>query len=449
MGVVFLNPERVDLDSIMAHSKPVISFPSGHEEPSPDALARRYTLVRRQTESLVRPLTAEDQMVQSCAEASPAKWHQAHTTWFFETFILTPFLPGYTAFDPRFRDLFNSYYNAVGPQPEKALRNTFSRPTLEDVQKYRRYVDEHMQQVLSSSAATPEVLQLAELGLNHEQQHQELLITDIKHAFWSNPLRPAYQPARVSPRPSSAPPQKAKNFPEALSEIGSESGQFHFDNEAPRHKVFVPAFRFASRLATCGEYLAFMDDRGYERPELWLSDGWQVIQTHHWNAPLYWEKSGSEWFQFTCSGMSKVDEAEPVCHVSLYEADAFARWAGARLPTEFEWEVAASNRPVEGNLLEKGKLHPEAAPADLEDEPIQMFGDVWEWTASAYLPYPGFKPASGVVGEYNGKFMSGQMVLRGGSCATSASHIRSTYRNFFPPATRWQFSGIRLADDGI
>jgi ergothioneine biosynthesis protein EgtB len=436
-------------DSIMAHFKSVISFPSGREEPSPDTLARRYMAVRQQTESLAAPLSAEDQMVQSCAEASPAKWHQAHTTWFFETFILTPHLPGYTAFDASFRDLFNSYYNAVGPQPEKALRNTFSRPPLEDVHKYRRHVDEHMQQLLSSSAATAEVLQLAELGLNHEQQHQELLITDIKHAFWSNPLRPAYQLGRVSQTPGSAPAQKAKSFPEALVEIGSDAGQFHFDNEAPRHKVFVPAFRFGSRLATCGEYLAFMDDKGYERPELWLSDGWQAVQTHHWNAPLYWEKSGSEWFQFTCSGMSKINQAEPVCHVSLYEADAFARWAGARLPTEFEWEIAASNLPVEGDLLENANLHPEAAPANPEGEPVQMFGDVWEWTSSAYLPYPGFKPAPGAVGEYNGKFMSGQMVLRGGSCATPASHIRATYRNFFPPATRWQFSGIRLADDGI
>jgi ergothioneine biosynthesis protein EgtB len=431
----------------MAHFKPVISFPSAREEPSPDTPGRRYMAVRQQTESLAAPLSAEDQMVQSCPEASPAKWHQAHTTWFFETFILAPHVPGYTVFDRRFRDLFNSYYNAVGPQPEKALRNTFSRPTLEDVQNYRRHVDDRIQELLSSASASAEVLRLTELGLNHEQQHQELLITDIKHAFWSNPLRPAYQPARASEPSRSAPAQKAKTFPEALVEIGADSGGFHFDNEAPRHKVFVKAFRFASRLATCGEYLAFMEDKGYQRPELWLSDGWLAVQTHHWNAPMYWEKSGNEWFQFTCSGMRKVAEGEPVCHVSLYEADAFARWAGARLPTEFEWEVAASSLPIEGNLLESGTLHPQAAPATSDGEPLQMFGDAWEWTASAYLPYPGFKPAAGAVGEYNGKFMSGQMVLRGGSCATPASHIRATYRNFFPPATRWQFSGIRLADD--
>ena len=433
----------------MAHLKSVISFPSAQrEERKAEALARQYTAVRQQTESLAAPLSAEDQMVQSCAEASPAKWHQAHTTWFFETFILTPQLPNYHVFDQRFRDLFNSYYNAVGPQPEKALRNAFSRPNLEEVEKYRQYVDEHMQELLSASAVSDEVLQLVELGLNHEQQHQELLITDIKHAFWSNPLRPAYQ-SGVTPASGSTAQQKAKDFPGGLLEIGADGSRFHFDNEAPRHKVFVPAFRFATRLATCGEYLAFMDDRGYERPELWLSDGWQAVQTHHWTAPLYWEKSGQEWHQFTCSGMKEINESEPVCHVSLYEADAFARWAGARLPTEFEWELAAENLPVEGNLLEQGNFHPVPAPGAAAEDPLQMFGDVWEWTASAYLPYPGFKPAAGAIGEYNGKFMSGQMVLRGGSCATPASHIRATYRNFFQPATRWQFSGVRLADDSI
>ena len=434
----------------MGQLKSVISFPSAEREPrSMEGLARSYSAVRQQTERLAAPLSAEDQMVQSCAEASPAKWHQAHTTWFFETFILTPHLPGYAAFDQRFRDLFNSYYNAVGLPPEKALRNTFSRPSLEDVQNYRRHVDLHMQELFASASASEELLQLVELGLNHEQQHQELLVTDIKHAFWSNPLRPAYQTDTSSPASASAPVQKATSFPEGLVETGADGSHFHFDNEAPRHKVFVSAFRFAARLATCGEYLAFMDDRGYERPELWLSDGWMAVQAHHWTAPLYWEKSGADWYQFTCSGMRKVDEAEPVCHVSLYEADAFARWAGARLPTEFEWEVAASTVPVQGNLLENADLHPQPAPVTAGEQPVQIFGDVWEWTASAYLPYPGFKPASGAIGEYNGKFMSGQMVLRGGSCATPASHIRATYRNFFAPATRWQFSGIRLADDSI
>lgn len=432
----------------MAQLKSVFSFPAAaQQERKAESLARRYVEVRRQTELLAEPLSAEDQMVQSCPEASPVKWHQAHTTWFFETFIVSPHVKGYQPFDSRFRDLFNSYYNAVGKQPEKALRNTFSRPSLEDVHKYRRHVDDRMQELLGSDSLSEEALKLTELGLHHEQQHQELLVTDIKHAFWSNPLRPSYRSSSNASAGSSVAKQKPNAFPEALVEIGADTARFHFDNEAPRHKVFVPAFRFATRLATCGEYLAFMDDRGYERPELWLSDGWFAVQTHHWNAPLYWEKSGNQWFQFTCSGMRKVEESEPVCHVSLYEADAFARWAGARLPTEFEWEVAAAGAVIDGNLLEQERFHPEPAGDNSAGNPVQLFGDVWEWTASAYLPYPGFKPASGAVGEYNGKFMSGQMVLRGGSCVTPASHIRASYRNFFPPATRWQFSGIRLADD--
>jgi ergothioneine biosynthesis protein EgtB len=432
----------------MAHLKTIFSFRAAPQQETRAAgLARRYSEVRSQTEALAAPLSAEDQMVQSCPEASPAKWHQAHTTWFFETFILTPQLRGYGGFDSRFRDLFNSYYNTIGKQPEKALRNTFSRPSLEEVHNYRKHVDEHMQELLESDSAGGEVLDIVELGLNHEQQHQELLVTDIKHAFWANPLRPAYQAQAQATAGNATLSQKPKAFPEGLVEIGADTTRFHFDNEGPRHKVFVPAFRFATRLATCGEYLAFMDDRGYERPDLWLSDGWLAVKTNHWNAPLYWKKNGNDWFQFTCGGMRKVDEAEPVCHVSQYEADAFARWAGARLPTEFEWEVAAVHEAEKGNLLEAGYFHPTAASSSTGDEILQLFGDVWEWTASAYLPYPGFKPASGAVGEYNGKFMSGQMVLRGGSCVTPQSHIRATYRNFFPPATRWQFSGIRLADD--
>jgi ergothioneine biosynthesis protein EgtB len=432
----------------MAHMKSVLTFPpASPEEKLAAALAGQYTAVREQTEALTAPLSAEDQMVQSCPEASPAKWHLAHTTWFFETFILSAHLPGYRAFDQRFRDLFNSYYNAVGQQPEKALRNTFSRPGLEEVQKYRAHVDEHMRKLIQPGI-TEAARKLVVLGLNHEQQHQELIVTDIKHAFWSNPLRPAYQPAATTTGSAAEPPQKPQPYAEGLYEIGAEGG-FYFDNEAPRHKVFVHPFRLASRPATCGDYLAFMDDRGYSRPELWLSDGWKAVQTHRWNAPLYWERTGGEWFQFTCTGPRKVEEAEPVCHVSYYEADAFARWAGARLPTEFEWEVATAELPLEGNLLEQGKFHPQAAPSSIENgRPAQMFGDVWEWTASAYLAYPGYKPEAGALGEYNGKFMSGQMVLRGGSCATPASHIRATYRNFFSPETRWQFSGIRLADDG-
>lgn len=428
--------------------KSVLTFRGSAEKEqgrSAQVIAERYRNCREQTERLAAPLSPEDQMVQSCPEASPAKWHQAHTTWFFETFILSAHLAGYRTVDQRFRDLFNSYYNAVGQQPEKGLRSTFSRPALEEVTGYRQHVDEHMEKLLASDPSS-EVLGLTELGINHEQQHQELLVTDIKHAFWSNPLRPAYQPG--APRPASQTlPQNPESYSGGLSEAGADGVIFHFDNEAPRHKVFLQPFRFAARPATCGEYLEFMEDRGYQRPELWLSDGWKAVQTHGWIAPLYWEKRDQEWFQFTCAGMCKVEECEPVCHVSYYEADAFARWAGARLPTEFEWELVASQAPVQGNLLEQGRFH--TAPAQNGGTPSQLFGDVWEWTASAYLPYPGFKPAAGALGEYNGKFMSGQMVLRGGSCVTPQSHIRATYRNFFPPETRWQFSGIRLADDSL
>ncbi|HEY2495918.1 MAG TPA: ergothioneine biosynthesis protein EgtB [Candidatus Angelobacter sp.] len=436
----------------MAHLKSILTFPAASaEEQQAASLASQYLSVRQQTDALTSPLSAEDMMVQSCAEASPAKWHLAHTSWFFETFILSNHLPGYRPFHPQFRDLFNSYYNAVGQQPEKALRNTFSRPGLDEIRRYRAHVDEHMLQLLQSGAVSGEAQKLAALGLNHEQQHQELLITDIKHGFWSNPLHPGYQGTTATAAVDSAPPQNPQLYPEGLYEIGADGGSFYFDNEGSRHKVFLRPFRFAMRPATCGEYLSFMEDAGYSRPELWLSDGWKAVQTNRWKAPLYWEKSGDQWIQFTCSGMRKVEEAEPVCHVSFYEADAFARWAGARLPTEFEWEVAASRtQGVAGNLLENGRFHPEpAVPAQTDGQPLQLFGDVWEWTASAYLPYPGYTPAAGALGEYNGKFMSGQMVLRGGSCITPRSHIRATYRNFFPPETRWQFSGIRLADDGI
>ena len=436
----------------MASLKSVLTFRSAAQEGQRGSakLLELYKSVRRQTDLLASSLSAEDQMVQSCPEASPTKWHLAHTSWFFETFLLSQHLKNYRPFHPQFRALFNSYYNAVGPQPDKALRNTFSRPGLDEIQKYRRYIDEHMHNLLDSGELSEEVVKLVELGANHEQQHQELLITDIKHAFWVNPLRPAYQRSAVLQASNGdAPPQKPQMYEEGIYEIGSNGEDFHFDNEAPRHKVYVQPFRFASRLVTCGEYLGFMEDRGYSRPELWLSDGWNALKTHGWSAPLYWEKSDQEWRLFTCSGMRKINEHEPVCHVSYYEADAFARWAGARLPSEFEWELAAVRVPVQGNLLESGSFHPVAMSATDATEPAQVFGDVWEWTGSTYLSYPGFKPAKGALGEYNGKFMCNQMVLRGGSCATPASHIRATYRNFFTPETRWQFSGIRLADDNF
>src|SRR5438270_3467101 len=375
----------------MAHLKSVLTFPpASAEEKAAAALAGHYAAVRRQTDSLTAPLSPEDQMVQSCPEASPVKWHLAHTSWFFETFILTPHLPGYRPLNARFRDLFNSYYNAIGEQPEKGLRNTFSRPGLDEVRQYRAHIDEHMLQLIQPAiAGSEELCKLIVLGLNHEQQHQELIVTDIKHAFWTNPLRPAYQAGVEPVSPAAAPPQKPQLYPEGLYEVGAGDAGFYFDNEAPRHKYFLRPFRFAARLATCGDYLAFIEDAGYARPELWLSDGWKAVQARGWSAPLYWRRIEGEWFQFTCSGPRKVEEAAPVCHVSYYEADAFARWAGARLPTEFEWEVAAAGVPVEGNLLESGQFHPAAAPSSSpNDGPAQMLGDVWDWTASAYLPYP-------------------------------------------------------------
>src|SRR5437763_4731569 len=437
----------------MSPLKSILSFrsaSSAKEEPQTTTLLEQYKTVRRQTEALTAQLSAEDQMVQSCPEASPSKWHLAHTTWFFETFLLAPHLKNYRPFHPQYRSLFNSYYNAVGPQPEKALRNTFSRPSLEDVQKYRRHIDEHMHKLLAGADVAEDLQKLVELGLNHEQQHQELLVTDIKHAFWVTPLRPAYQSGPSVADNISAPAQRPHKHEEGVYEVGADEAEFHFDNESPRHKVYLQPYRFAMRPVTCGEYLAFMDDGGYSRPDLWLSDAWTAVQSRGWEAPLYWEQSGKEWLQFTCAGMRKINDHEPVCHVSYYEADAFARWAGARLPNEFEWVVAASKLTVDGNLLESGRFHPAAARiADEADQPVQVFGDVWEWTASSYLPYPGFKPAEGALGEYNGKFMCNQMVLRGGSCATPRSHIRASYRNFFTPETRWQSSGIRLADDSV
>jgi ergothioneine biosynthesis protein EgtB len=409
-------------------------------------LLEKYLAVRQTSLQLCAPLSVEDHSLQPMPDASPAKWHLAHTTWFFETFVLSQYMEDYRPFQAEFRNLFNSYYNAVGDRPLRALRHTLSRPGLDEVHAYRDYVDQAMSRFRSDDI-TSEVVDLVTLGINHEQQHQELIITDVKNGLWTNPLRSAYRAPLEDHEAGSraqALPLVWRSFAGGVQAIGFEGEGFKFDNEGPRHEVYLEPFRLASRLTTNAEYLEFMGDGGYGRAELWLSDGWDCIHNNQWNAPLYWEQRDGEWWHYTIEGMKPLTMNRPVCHVSYYEADAFARWAGARLATEFEWEVAANSCPAEGNLLETGALHPRAA--ELAGSLTQVFGDVWEWTGSAYLPYPNFKPAAGAVGEYNGKFMCNQMVLRGGSCATPQSHIRATYRNFFPPHARWQFMGIRLAN---
>ncbi len=426
-------------------------------------LATRYVAVREMTERLAAPLSAEDCMLQSMPDASPTKWHLAHTSWFFETFILAPHAADYRPLDPQYTFLYNSYYKQLGAHPLRCARGLVSRPTLQQVYAYRRHVDEHMSRLLQAGWIAPEIAALVELGLNHEQQHQELIVTDIKHALWSQPLRPAY----IERRPQDYPyPVQFEffNVLGGLEWIGHAGDGFAFDNETPRHQVYLREFRIGSRLVTNGEYLEFMRDGGYSKPQLWLSDGWDAVIANEWRAPLYWEPQRTakredsarfgdpddEWRIFTLAGWREIDPHEPVCHISYYEADAYARWAGARLPTEPEWEVEANRVAMNGNFLEGERFHPQPAPpASLVPvgKPAQMFGDLWEWTSSAYLGYPGYRPSGGALGEYNGKFMSGQMVLRGGSCATPRSHIRATYRNFFPPHARWQFTGIRLAND--
>lgn len=409
---------------------------------SGSGLLAKYDEVRGFTQVLVGPLSVEDQMVQSMPDASPAKWHLAHTTWFFETFLLSEFVPGYQPFDPEFRILYNSYYKQLGKHPLRSTRGGFSRPSFETVLQYRDHVDERMRNLLANGVP-PELSGLVELGLNHEQQHQELIVTDIKHAFWSQPLRPVYRSQKFSSQ--NAADLRWHRFPGGTVEIGHSGSSFSFDNESPKHEVLLRPFRLASRLVTNAEYLEFIKDGGYRRPELWLSDGWDTVCQQAWEAPLYWESEGDRCRFFTLAGMRDVEPTEPVCHVSYYEADAYARWAGARLPLEAEWEIAAASAPIEGNLAESLHFHPSAASSG--DGISQMFGDLWEWTASSYIAYPGFRPAAGAVGEYNGKFMCNQFVLRGGSCATPQSHIRASYRNFFPPHARWQFTGIRLASD--
>lgn len=415
-------------------------------EPSGQRLAARYQEVRRFTERLCEPLVAEDYVVQSMPDVSPTKWHLAHTSWFFETFVLTPSISGYQPFHPSYGYLFNSYYNAVGDRHERPKRGLLSRPTVEEVFRYRAHVDRCMLNLLEGGTAAEDdpLDSIIELGLHHEQQHQELILTDIKHVLSCNPLRPAYQDHPL-PVGGALQPLTWSTFAEGIRRIGHDGNDFAFDNEKPRHRVLLEGFHLANRLVTNSEYLAFIADAGYSRPELWLSDGWNAVQAQCWTAPLYWEQLDGDWRAFTMNGMQAVEPNDPVCHISYYEADAFARWAGVRMPTESEWESASEHISIEGNFAETGRFSPMAASPD--GSLSQMFGDVWEWTNSAYLAYPGYRPLEGALGEYNGKFMCNQFVLRGGSCATPRSHIRRSYRNFFPPDARWQFIGLRLAKD--
>jgi len=425
---------------------------------TPDRVERlrdRFHQIRNFTSALCAGLEPEDCVVQSMPDVSPTKWHLAHTTWFFETFILKKFVPGYRAEIPEYAYLFNSYYNAAGDMHRRDLRGLISRPTVSQAQRYRASVDSHIDDLLSSpdESLLDEMEAILVLGFHHEQQHQELLITDIKHVLAQNPLNPVFRAAEERTA-TECRPCRFIDFEETVTAIGHDGDGFAYDNEGPRHRALVPAFSLATRPVTNGEFIAFIEDNGYSRPEFWLSLGWMTVNEQRWNAPLYWTKRDGAWWNFTLSGLRPVDQSEPVTHVSYFEADAYANWAGARLPTEFEWERAALSCPIEGNFVETELFHPVAVgSAVLADKPgkdqrlHQMFGDVWEWTRSAYSPYPGYRAAPGALGEYNGKFMCNQYVLRGGSCATSRIHIRRTYRNFFQPEKRWQFTGIRLARD--
>lgn len=405
------------------------------------ALAGRFRQVRAQTESLCVPLEAEDMVVASMADVSPTKWHLAHTSWFFETFVLSQYAPQYVTIEPRYSFLFNSYYVQAGERHCRAQRGLVTRPTVAEVFAYRRHVDEAMHELLERIAADQAhpAWPVIELGIQHEQQHQELLLTDIKHVFWTNPMRPTYR--ERAPATGTAPALNWNEFDEGVQWIGHEDG-FAFDNEGPRHRVFVEAYRLASRLVTNGEYLAFIEDRGYHRPELWLSAGWSALRERNWSAPLYWEHRKDHWREFTLAGDGALELAAPVTHLSYFEAEAYARWAGHRLPTEAEWEIAAVGQKLDGHFVEGGRYHPAPATAlGLS----QLFGEAWQWTRSAYVAYPGYVPPAGAIGEYNGKWMSDQWVLRGASSATPRSHARHTYRNFFPSDARWQFTGVRLA----
>jgi ergothioneine biosynthesis protein EgtB len=415
-----------------------------------DATLARYSAVRQFSQLLAEPLSAEDCVIQSMPDVSPTRWHLAHTTWFFETFVLLE-QPEYRAFDPSYAYLFNSYYNTVGEQFPRPQRGLLSRPGLNDILSYRRYVDEHMLQFLQTEKGQhDQVCKTLEIGLNHEQQHQELILTDIKHVLSCNPLLPVYREGAFFTGDGSITPEWIP-FDDGTYMVGHEGDGFAFDNESPRHRTLIEPFELNSQLVTCGQFIEFIEEGGYDRPELWLSLGWQHICDHACQAPLYWRKRDSRWMEFTLAGLREIDPAQPICHVSFFEADAYARWASARLPTEAEWEIASETVSIEGNFADRlratgSAIHPSPKPAGT-GVLQQMFGDVWEWTASPYGAYPGYQQPDGALGEYNGKFMCNQFVLRGGSCATSSDHVRRTYRNFFPPEARWQFSGFRLARD--
>jgi len=405
---------------------------------TPDAtLAQRYQAVRERTISLIQSLRPEDTVVQSMPDVSPSKWHLAHVTWFFERFVLESYLPGYRRFSDDYDFLFNSYYYTAGNMYARPRRGLLSRPTLSEILEYRARIDDAMLRLLDQPVAE-DVVFATTIGLNHEQQHQELLLTDIKHVFSCNPTRPAVMPDLKTSTSTEVSAYTYSNGESGVCPIGAEEGRFVFDSETPRHDALLHPHRIGDRLVSNGEYREFIRNGGYKDSELWLSDGWALINEQKWNRPLYWDESFDA--EFTLGGMRDIDDSAPVCHVSYYEADAYARWAGARLPTEFEWETAARQQDVSGNLLESGYWHPTAGGS-------QFFGDVWEWTSSAYAPYPGFRPLDGALGEYNGKFMCNQMTVRGGSCVTANDHIRASYRSFFYPDARWQFLGLRLARD--
>ena len=415
------------------------------------SLAERYVRIRAFSDTLCETLEPEDCCIQSMPDVSPTRWHLAHTTWFFETFVLSQF-PGYEAKNNQYAYLFNSYYNAIGEQFPRARRGLLSRPSMRDVRGYRRAIDAAMIDLLEQlEAELPQsVASIVELGLNHEQQHQELMLTDIKHVFSCNPLFPVYRDGELT---ISTSPHKLgwDAFDAGVYWIGHAGQGFAYDNETPSHRVFLEPFELGTRLISCAEYLEFMLDNGYQRPDLWLSEGWRRVCEEGWRAPLYWHEREGDWHEFTLAGLRPLSLQLPACHVSYFEADAFARWFGARLPTEAEWEIASQQTPLDGNaadqLVSAGRaVHPSAATRSADQRAIlQMFGDAWQWTSSSYAAYPGYQPASGALGEYNGKFMCNQYVLRGGSCATPSGHVRRTYRNFFPADARWQFSGIRLA----